>query len=174
VHAGEARLPVLHGRLRITDPNDRPARPYNAAVLNRRESTTGLAVATVLLAIVIVGFTLWTGLDWFYPRVLTTVAIMVVVVLATLAVRRLLPRAWRPEGLAPTALACVGAYVFLRLSIGAGWTEFVDHDVLETLEGEVDDFPTWLFAALGGAAVLVGLTVLTWLGARLSRDDSTR
>ncbi|NEM05921.1 hypothetical protein [Geodermatophilus normandii] len=117
---------------------------------------------------VVVGLTLATGIHWFYPRTITTVAIIAVVVVATLIGRRLLPAAWRPSGVLPVVLASVAAYVFLRISVSAHWTEFVDHDVLEPFEGEVDDFPTWLFAGLGGAGLLAVVALVNrWAGRRL-------
>jgi hypothetical protein len=131
----------------------------------------GLVSAAAVTLVVIGGLTLTTGIDWFYARPLTTVAVMVATALATLIVRRLLPASWRPGGVLPVVVAAVAGYAFLRISVSAGWTEFADHDVLETFEGEVDDFPTWAFAG-GAAAVVFGfMTVVGRWAARRSGDD---
>ena len=133
--------------------------------------SVGLVVGVVGTLAVIMGLTLATGIHWFYPRAVTSVAIMVVVVLATLIGRRLLPAAWRPSGVLPVVLASVAAYVFLRVAVSAHWTEFVDHDVLEPFEGEADDFPTWLFAGVGGAGLLTVVALVNrWAGRRPGGD----
>ncbi|SFT33849.1 hypothetical protein SAMN05660657_00187 [Geodermatophilus amargosae] len=134
----------------------------------------GVTVSAAVVVVVVVGLTLTTGVDWFYPRPITTVAIMVVVVLATLIAWRLLPCAWRPTGILPVVVAAVAGYVFLRIAVSAGWTEFTDHQVLEPLEGEVDDFPTWLFAAFGGTGVLVVTVLVSRWAARSSGDHVPR
>ncbi len=122
--------------------------------------------------VVIVGLTLATGVDWFYARPVTTVAVMVAALLATLIVRRLLPASWRPPGALPVLVASVAAYVFLRISVSAGWTEVVDHDVLERLDGEVDDFPTWAFAGGAAAAVFVFVALVSrWVAGRAGADE---
>jgi len=151
---------------------DRGLATYAPAVLDSRRPVLGLAIAVLGTLVVVVGLTLATGVDWFYPRLLTTVAIMVAVVLATLVARRLLPASWRPTGVLPVVVASVASYVFLRISVSAGWTEFVDHGVLEKFEGEVDDFPTWLFAAVGAAGVFLFVALVSrWVAGRSGADE---
>jgi hypothetical protein len=141
-------------------------------VLETRRPLLGLAVAAVVTLLVVVGLTLTTGIDWFYDRPLTTVAVMVATVLATLIARRLLPASWRPGGVLPVVVAAVAAYAFLRISVSAGWTEFADHDILEKFEGEVDDFPTWAFAGVAATAVFVFVTLVSrWAAGRAPADE---
>ncbi|MGY1735371.1 hypothetical protein [Geodermatophilus sp. SYSU D00684] len=137
----------------------------------QRRPRAGVVAATAAVAVVVVGLTLATGVHWSYPRPVTTVAVAVAVVLATLIGRRLLPATWRPSGILPVALASVAAYVFLRIAVSARWTEFTDHDLLEPFEGEVDDFPTWLFAGLGGAGLLVFVALVDRWARRRPGDD---
>jgi hypothetical protein len=111
------------------------------------------------------------GMRLFYPDLLTTVAVMVLSVVATLLARRLLPESWRPSGWGPMLVAALGAYLFVRFGVATDASEFVDHDLLEPLGGEVDDSPTWLFAALGAIGTMVALRMLTRRTGRPSPRD---
>ena len=163
LHAG----PSVHGETRRS-------RSYHLPVSRRRQSAVGPLMAAVAVAAVTLGVTLFTRIDWFYPRLVTTVAIMVIVVLATLVAWRLLPASWRPRGFAPFAIACIAGYAFLRIGASAGWTELMDHRVLERVGGEADDFPTWLFAALGGAGVFLVVAAFNAWVERSPGDDAPR
>jgi hypothetical protein len=114
----------------------------------------GAGIAVLALLFVLLGMRL------VYPRVLSTVAIMVACVLATLLVRALLPEKLRPPGTWPVVLGSAAAYVVVRFGVASDWSEFLDHDVFERLGGEVGDFPTSLLAAAGAAGTFVLRTVL--------------
>jgi hypothetical protein len=123
--------------------------------------------AAVLLVVIAVSTA--AGMSWFYPRIVTTIAVMAVALLAALLVRALLPRAWRPPGVAPVLLAGIAAYGFIRFGVDTHSSDFMDHRILEPFEGEIDDFPTWFFAALGGAGVFLFLRAVDWWAARRRR-----
>ncbi|MGK5173601.1 hypothetical protein [Geodermatophilus sp. CPCC 205761] len=137
----------------------------------RKGSVSGLLVTAAALASTIGLLTAVTNIVWFYPRLVTTMAVMVVALLATLLVWSFVPARWRAQGVVPALLAAVGAYTAIRIAVAAGWSEFVDHDVLEALGGEVDDVPTWLFGAIGGIGVFVALGVLRWVIRRSEVDE---
>ena len=84
---------------------------------------------------------------------LTRVGLIALCGLATLLTIRLVPRSWRPAGVLVPLLAVVVAFVVIRVAAESGFTEWLDHDVLERVGGETDDFPTWLLAGLSAAAV---------------------
>jgi hypothetical protein len=85
---------------------------------------------------------------------LTGVALVGVAVLMTLLALAVAPRRWRSGGVVVAVLAVAGAYVAIRLGTESGFDEWLDHDVLEPLGGEVDDVGTWLIALAGALAVL--------------------
>ena len=129
-----------------------------------------MVVVLATLAVV-VGLSLTTDVQWFYPRPLTTVAVMVAVALATLVARRLLPAAWRPDGALALVTAGVAGYVFLQVSVFAGWVEFLDNLMVDDVGGEVHDLPLWLFAGLGAAGLYLGMAIVSRLIGRHPEGD---
>jgi hypothetical protein len=97
---------------------------------------------------------------WLYPRPVTTLAVLVVAVAATLLSRALLPDRWRPDGLAWVVPAALVAYASHRLLSFRGWAKGFKHTVLDWFGGDVDDAQTWLFAGLSGGAALVAVAAL--------------
>jgi hypothetical protein len=141
-------------------------------MLRRTQPVSGSAAAAVALALVIVVST-GGGMSWFYPRLVTTVAAMIVSLLAALIVRSMLPRSWRPPGVAPVLLAGVAAYGFIRFGVDTGSSGFLDHQILTPLEGELDEFSTWFFGAVGAIGLFVFLrAVARWSPRRA--DDARR
>jgi uncharacterized membrane protein YuzA (DUF378 family) len=121
-------------------------------------SARGLLLAAGLLLLVVVAFTAM-GMHWWYPSALTTVAIVVLAVLAAGLARWLMPRWWRSPGVPAFLLAVAAAFVAVQFGVASGWSGWLDHDVLTPVGGEADELSTWIFAVLGGAAVyvLIGL-----------------
>jgi len=96
-----------------------------------------------------------TDVKWLYPRLVTTLAVQAVGVIATLLARALLPESWRPPGLIWVVVASVSAYVVLRLGAYTGWSKRFKHTILDWFGGDVDDAQTWMLGILSGGAVLV-------------------
>jgi hypothetical protein len=139
-------------------------------VLTRTRQKSVLVAAAVLLVVIAVSTA--AGMSWFYPRVVTTVAVMVASLLAVLVVRAMLPRSWRSPGVGPVLLAGVAAYGFIRFGVDTHSSEFMDHRVLEPFEGEIDDFPTWFFGAVGAAVLMVFLHGFNWWVGRRSTGEA--
>ena len=120
-----------------------------------------LALALIIVAVALNRL----GMRLFYPDLVSTIAIMVLSLLAVLLVRQLVPPPWRPSGAGPLLVAALAAYLLVRLSVASDWAEFLDHAVLEPLGGEVDDASTAIFAGLGAAGAMVALRLLSrWPG----------
>ena len=85
---------------------------------------------------------------------LTGVAYVCVAVLMTLLAIKLAPRRWGATSVVVGVLAVGGSYVAIRVGTETGFNEWLDHDVLEEIGGEVDDLSLWLIALGGALAVL--------------------
>jgi len=142
-------------------------------MLRRKQTFSALVVTAVALGVVIIVSTVG-GMSWFYPSLVTTIAAMVVSLLAALIVRAMLPRSWRPRGVLPVLLAGVAAYGFLRFGVDTGSSGYLDHDILTPPGGELDEFSTWVFAALGGVGLFLVLQLITRWSEQRRRDDARR
>ena len=85
---------------------------------------------------------------------LTGVAYVCVAVLMTLLAVKLAPRRWGTTSVVVGVLAVGGSYIAIRAATETGFNEWLDHDVLEEIGGEVDDLSLWLIALGGAVAVL--------------------
>ena len=87
--------------------------------------------------------------------VLTKVGLIGVALTMTLLAVALLPPRLRPSGLVVPATAAVVAFVAHRVAAETTFSEWLDHDVLERIGGEVDDVVTWAVALAAALVVLL-------------------
>jgi glucan phosphoethanolaminetransferase (alkaline phosphatase superfamily) len=133
------------------------------------------ALLGTVLALVVVGIPLTLlGMSWYYPRPVTTAAVLLVSLVVTLIARRLLPPSWRPAGVAAFLVAAAAAYLVIQFGSASGWSGFLDHRILTPSEGEVDEVSTWIFGALGAAAGFGSIVALRRWTARRSETGGVR
>lgn len=86
---------------------------------------------------------------------LTKVGLIAVALAMTLLALALLPPRMRPSGVVVPAAAAAVAFVAHRVAAETTFSEWLDHEVLERIGGEVDDVVTWAVALAAALVVLV-------------------
>lgn len=101
---------------------------------------------------------------WWYPRRLTTAAVLVVSAIGAGLAFAALPESWRPASALWILPAALAAYVALVVGSHKGWTKRFKHELLDAVGGDVDDATPWLLATLTGFGFLIAVALLDRAG----------
>lgn len=102
---------------------------------------------------------------WWYPRRLTTAAVLVVAATGTVLAFAALPSGWRPASALWLLPATAVSYVALVVGSHKGWTKRFKHELLDPIGGNVDDATPWLLATVTGFSFLMVVAALGRAGA---------